>query len=68
VFCCLIHVPALAAYVDSGEPMDKAGGYGIQDVGGSVVSSITGDFYNVMGLPLCRLSTALRHMCTSTGW
>ncbi|XP_075909695.1 uncharacterized protein LOC116955684 isoform X5 [Petromyzon marinus] len=39
-------------YIDSGEPMDKAGGYGIQALGGMFVESIHGDFLNVVGLPL----------------
>ncbi len=44
------------AYIESGEPMDKAGAYGIQGKGALFVSQIQGDFYAVMGLPLCRLS------------
>ncbi|MFZ1729849.1 MAG: Maf family protein [Bacteroidota bacterium] len=44
----------ILAYVASGSPMDKAGAYGIQDDFGAVfVRRIVGDFYNVMGLPLC---------------
>lgn len=42
-------------YVKTDEPYDKAGGYGIQSVGGSFVSKYEGDFYNVVGLPLDRL-------------
>lgn len=42
-------------YVSSGSPMDKAGGYGIQDLGSVFVESIEGDFYNVMGLPIGRV-------------
>jgi len=48
------------AYVRSGEPMDKAGAYGIQGGGALFVSGIRGDFYNVMGLPVCRLAQELR--------
>ena len=43
------------AYVASGEPMDKAGAYGIQDKGALLVKEIKGDYYNVMGLPVGRL-------------
>lgn len=42
-------------YVKSGEPMDKAGAYGIQDSGALLVKRINGDYYNVMGLPVGRL-------------
>ena len=46
-------------YVDSGEPMDKAGAYGAQGKGSLFVRGIYGDFFNVMGLPLCRLGEML---------
>ena len=48
------------AYVASGEPMDKAGAYGIQGFGACFVERLEGDYYNVMGLPLCRLCGLLR--------
>ncbi|KAG2456764.1 ADT3 translocase, partial [Polypterus senegalus] len=49
-------------YIDSGEPMDKAGGYGIQALGGMLVEYVHGDFLNVVGFPLnhfCRKLAAI---------
>ena len=50
------------AYVDSGEPFDKAGAYGIQSAGGQFVSGIDGCFYNVMGFPMHRFCVKLSAM------
>lgn len=47
-------------YTASGEPFDKAGAYGIQGTGALLVSGITGDYYNVMGLPVGRLYREMR--------
>ena len=50
----------IAAYVGTGEPMDKAGAYGIQGGAAAFVSRIEGDYSAVVGLPVCRLSEMLR--------
>ena len=50
------------AYVASGDPMDKAGGYGIQTMGGLFVEKIEGDYQNVVGLPISRLYQTLRQL------
>lgn len=52
----------IARYVDSGEPMDKAGAYGIQGGAALFCERMVGDYYNVMGLPVCRLGETLRKL------
>ena len=52
----------IRAYVDSGEPMDKAGAYGIQGGAALFCSRMEGDYYNVMGLPVCRLARILKEL------
>ena len=52
----------VAAYVDTGEPMDKAGAYGIQGFGAVIVERIDGDFFAVMGLPLGRMVALLAEL------
>ena len=50
----------IAEYIDSGEPMDKAGAYGVQGQGALLVERIDGDFFNVMGLPVLLVSRMLQ--------
>ena len=52
----------IAWYVSTGEPMDKAGAYGAQGKGAVFIEGIRGDFFNVMGLPLCRLAKDLERL------
>ena len=50
----------IGAYIETGEPMDKAGAYGAQGKAALFVKGIEGDFFNVMGLPLCKLGEMLK--------
>ena len=52
----------IRAYIASGEPMDKAGAYGIQGGAALFADEMVGDYYNVMGLPVCRLAMILRQL------
>ena len=52
----------ILAYIASGEPMDKAGAYGIQGGAALFADEMVGDYYNVMGLPVCRLAMILRSL------
>jgi len=56
------------AYIATGEPMDKAGAYGIQGYGATIVERIEGDYFAVMGLPLVRLISLLAELGVSYGF
>ena len=55
----------IAAYIATGEPMDKAGAYGAQGYASLFVEHLDGDFFNVMGLPLCALGKLLKELDVS---
>ena len=59
VFFRELSTDEISRYVDSGEPMDKAGAYGIQELGGLFVSAVSGDYFNIVGL----LSAVLGKYC-----
>ncbi len=52
----------IEAYINTGEPMDKAGAYGIQGRGAAYIRDIAGDYYNVVGLPVSTVLTRLANM------
>lgn len=54
--------PVIRAYVRSGDPLDKAGGYGIQSLGGFMVAGIRGSYSNVVGLPLAEVLAEMTTM------
>ena len=55
-----LHPDEIRAYIATGEPMDKAGAYGIQGGAALFCTDMVGDYYNVMGLPVCALAIILR--------
>lgn len=55
-----IHKDEIESYVTLCSPLDKAGAYGIQEAAGMFVSGISGDYYNVVGLPISKISEILR--------
>ena len=62
VHVCPMTMEQIKAYVRTGESMDKAGAYGIQGRGALFIAHLDGDYFNVMGLPLCRLGQLLNEL------
>jgi septum formation protein len=62
VFFRKLNAAEIAAYVSTGEPLDKAGGYGIQGAAAAFVGRIEGDYFTVVGLPLARVADSLQKM------
>ncbi len=60
VFFKKLDIDEIKDYIITGEPMDKAGAYGIQNLGSLFVERINGDYFNVVGLPLSRLGKVLK--------
>jgi septum formation protein len=60
VYFKILTVSEIDRYIKSGEPLDKAGAYGIQGLGSVIVDQIKGDYYNVMGLPVSALAESLK--------
>ena len=58
----------IRAYIATGEPMDKAGAYGIQGFGATIVERVDGDYFAVMGLPLNRLTRLLESLGLAYGF
>lgn len=57
----------ISAYIATGEPMDKAGAYGIQGAFSKFVSRIEGDYFNIVGLPVSRVYLALKEFSSDAG-
>lgn len=60
VSVCTLTPQEISAYIATGDPMDKAGAYGIQGMFARYISGIRGDYNNVVGLPVCRLYQELK--------
>jgi septum formation protein len=50
----------ISAYVKTGEPLERGGGYAIQDIGSIFIKKMEGDFFGIMGLPICALVQDLK--------
>jgi len=59
--------PEIEAYIATGEPMDKAGAYGIQGYGAAIVEQVRGCYFNVVGLPMVRMLNLVRELKGKVG-
>ncbi|XP_078053538.1 dTTP/UTP pyrophosphatase [Augochlora pura] len=61
-----ISAEQIETYINSGEPFDKAGAYGVQGLGGCLIEKIDGDFYTVMGMPLYSITKRLNELFSNS--
>ena len=55
----------IRAYIETGEPMNKAGAYGVQGLGGTLIKRIEGDYFNVVGFPMHHFCTEMKVLLTA---
>jgi septum formation protein len=61
VFMKKLSPETIESYIKTGEPLERAGGYSLQELGAILIEKIDGDFFNAMGLPLGRLAEELKN-------
>ena len=57
-----MNIEEIEEYINTKEPYDKAGSYAIQGIFSKYISAINGDYYNVMGLPICKVNSILKKL------
>lgn len=60
VFMKKLSPETIESYINTGEPLERAGGYSLQEMGSILIEKINGDFFNAMGLPISRLAEELK--------
>ena len=66
--CGYLSLAEIDAYVSTGEPLDKAGAYAVQGLGGAFVAEVRGSVTNVVGLPLCETLALLDRLGFAPPW